>query len=105
MNGQSSWTAVAKEQDLLEGKRLEITAHGLSILLIKYNGLVYAVGNHCPHLGCSMARGKMDDFLLICPCHDWTFDIRTGELVIAREITLPTYRVRIESQQIYLQIV
>ena len=104
MNEQLGWVAVSNEHDLTEGGRLVVTSSGLSILLLKRDGQVYAIGNHCPHLGCSMARGKVEGYLIICPCHDWTFDIRSGEFVMAKEISLPVYHARIDRQQIYLQI-
>lgn len=104
MSGQLEWVAVAKDQDLPEGERLVVTSNGISILLLRHAGQVYAIGSRCPHLGCSMARGKVDGFMIVCPCHDWTFDIRSGELIIAQEITMPTYHVKIDTQQIYLQI-
>ena len=104
MSGKLEWVAVAKEQDLPNDGRLVVSPNGLAILLLRRAGQVYAIGGRCPHLGCSMARGKVDGFMIVCPCHDWTFDIRSGELVIAQEITLPTYRVKTDMQQIYLQI-
>ena len=103
MNERLEWVAVAEEHDLPADGRLVVTLSGLSILLLKLDGQVYAVGNHCPHLGCSMARGQVEGFLIVCPCHDWTFDIRTGEFIMAREITLPVYSARIDMQQIYIK--
>ena len=104
MSEPVEWLAVASEQDLRKDGRLVVTPNGLSILLLRLDEQVYAIGNHCPHLGCPIARGKIDGFMIVCPCHDWTFDIRNGELIIAQEISLPTYRVKIDTQQIYLQI-
>lgn len=104
MNERADWFAVAREQELPEGGRLVVNLSGLSILLLKLDGQVYAIGNHCPHLGCSLARGKIEGMRIICPCHDWTFDIRSGEFIMASEISLPIYRVKIDMQQIFLQI-
>jgi nitrite reductase/ring-hydroxylating ferredoxin subunit len=103
LNGTSSWVAVASEKELDTEERLVVTLNGQSVLLLRREGVIYAIGNQCPHLGCSLKRGQLNRYLLVCPCHSWTFDIRTGEMTIAREITLPVYQVKSENHQIFLE--
>jgi nitrite reductase/ring-hydroxylating ferredoxin subunit len=104
MNAYGGWVRVASEQDLLEQGRMAISVDGTAILLVQLDGQVYAIGNRCPHLECTMTRGKLSGYVILCPCHDWAFDIRSGELVIAKEITIPVYQVKTDTQQIYIKI-
>lgn len=80
---------MAKEQDLAKDGHLVVAPNGFSILLLRRDGQVYAVGSHCPHLGCSIARDKVDRLMIVCPCHDRTFDIRNHDFSFAMEKTLP----------------
>jgi nitrite reductase/ring-hydroxylating ferredoxin subunit len=104
MKAQTEWLLVANEQDLPEGGRRAISANSEDVLLLRIEGQIYAIGNRCPHLGCPLTRGRIDGTFIVCPCHDWTFDIHSGELVIAREITLPSYPVKSDGQRIFIQI-
>lgn len=104
MTEADSWHRVCNADDLAEDGRLAARVNGRPILLIKRLGQVYALENHCPHLGCALTRGALEGFLLRCPCHDWRFDIRTGTFEYAPEIALPTYPVKIEEDTIYIRI-
>ncbi len=95
---------VAADEALAEGGRLAVRVEGQRILLLRRGQQVYAVENECPHLGCTFTKGDFEDYRLVCPCHDWAFDIRTGAFEIAPEIKLKTYACHIADGQIYLQL-
>jgi len=44
----------------------------------------------------------LEGYILKCPCHDWRFDIRTGEFLAAPEIRLPTYPVREAAGKLFI---
>jgi nitrite reductase/ring-hydroxylating ferredoxin subunit len=72
------------------------------VLLVKKEGKAYAISNTCPHLGCPLSAGTLDGFALKCPCHDWRFDVRTGEFIDAPEVKIAKYDVKIEKGKIYV---
>lgn len=72
-------TKVAAVADLQEGKGHCVKAEGVSLVLVKTNGAVRAVENHCPHLGLPLGRGKIEDGQIVCPFHGSRFDLATGE--------------------------
>jgi nitrite reductase/ring-hydroxylating ferredoxin subunit len=92
------------EHDLPEGTMKLVTVVGRQVLLIRRGNEIYGVSNRCPHLGCSLSNGTFKDYLVTCPCHSWSFDIRTGQYVEAKQITLITYQCKIEDGKIYVQI-
>ena len=55
-------------------------------------------------MGCSLSGGVLRGFILMCPCHDWRFDIRTGAFFNAPEIKLQTYPVKAEGGKIYVDV-
>lgn len=96
----SSWV-LAMEDDLDEGKIKLVKISGKQILLIRKEGKVYAVDNECPHMGCPLKSGILDGFVLKCGCHNWGFDIRTGENVDTGEyIDVPDPRVATYETQV-----
>src|SRR5690554_5154698 len=69
----------AKDLKLDEMKELKIDE--VPILLINYQGNLYALSNKCTHLGCKLSKGKLEENIITCPCHGSKFDITNGRLV------------------------
>jgi nitrite reductase/ring-hydroxylating ferredoxin subunit len=74
------WITVLDEKVLDENGGACVNPKGLPVLLMKRYGQIFALANCCPHMGCALAGGSMDGYTLTCPCHDWHFDIRTGQM-------------------------
>ena len=100
----SDWIKVAEESKLSDGGVAPVYPRGLGLLLVKVDGAVYAVSNRCAHMACSLESGALEAFQLTCPCHDWRFDVRTGSFVDAPEISIPTFRVRIDGGDVQVDI-
>ncbi|MDG6244084.1 MAG: Rieske (2Fe-2S) protein [Methanolobus sp.] len=75
------WVFAIKEEDLKEGKIKVVKTGDKKIAMIKKDSEVYALVNECPHEGCPLKNGTLEDYVLKCGCHNWGFDIRTGENV------------------------
>lgn len=95
INSQSSWVVVIEEKTLQENSVNPVFPKGLPVLVIKTAGQIYAISNKCAHMACALGGGTLKDFTIQCPCHDWRYDIRTGEFLDAKEIKLPTYQWRL----------
>ncbi len=82
-----------------------VKLNAISMVIIKHNGEVFALNSRCPHMGCSFANGTLQEYILKCPCHGWTFDIRTGEYQVNRNIKLETFQTKVENGQILVNAV
>lgn len=98
------WIAVIDADKLKHGVPLAVYPLGVAVLLVKQGAETYALADKCAHMACPLEGGKLEGFLLTCPCHDWTFDIRTGQLVEAHEITIATYPVKVEDGRVFLRM-
>jgi len=56
---------------LAEGKPLAVFPRGLPVLLVRRGNEIFALENRCPHMGCPLAAGALEGYILQCPCHDW----------------------------------
>lgn len=88
------WVEAAQADKLRDGALTPAFPLGLPLLLIRKGTELYALENRCAHMGCPLALGRLDGYALACPCHDWTFDIRSGAFAAAGEISVKTYPVR-----------
>lgn len=102
--GDKVWVPAADESNLQEGAINLVSPKGVSIILIKRGGRIYALRNRCAHMSCTLAGGRLDGDTLQCPCHEWKFDITTGEFIAAREIKVQTYLCKSEDGQIRVQM-
>ena len=98
------WVPTLDESQLGEESINLVTLRGVSIILIKKDGQIYALRNRCAHMACTLAGGRLDGFTLQCPCHEWKFDITTGEFLAAREITVPTYECKSKDGKILVKL-
>ncbi len=104
MEYESSWVFAIEETKLQEDRANIVFPKGLPVLLIKKAGEIYAISSKCAHMACTLAGGTLKEYIIKCPCHDWRFDIRTGEFLDAKEIKLPVYEWRLSDGKIFVKI-
>jgi 3-phenylpropionate/trans-cinnamate dioxygenase ferredoxin subunit len=100
----ATWVPAVDEGAIQENAVNLVSPKGVSIILIKKDGHIYALRNRCAHMACTLAGGRLDGHTLQCPCHEWKFDITTGEFLAAREITVPTYECKSEHGKIFVKM-
>ncbi len=96
---------VAKVSDIPEGRTLRVVVDGGEVLLCNCEGNIYAVEDVCTHDGGALDQGELEGCRIVCPRHGANFDVRTGEaLTLPAVIPLPTYKVRIEGDDVYVEV-
>ncbi|MGI6368492.1 MAG: Rieske (2Fe-2S) protein [Anaerolineae bacterium] len=100
----NSWHYVLDDSALQEGEMTAVYPLGLNIVLARVDGALYALAGACAHMGCPLYMGTLDGFSLVCPCHDWRFDIRTGRFRASHELGLRTYPVKAENGKILVNL-
>lgn len=99
------WVFTIDEAKLAEGSMVPVFPKGLQVLLIRKDGRIHALSNKCAHMACPLGfKGALEGHILKCPCHDWKYDIRTGEFIDAREIRLPLYEWKVENGKIFVKV-
>ncbi|MDX9952484.1 MAG: Rieske (2Fe-2S) protein [Anaerolineae bacterium] len=113
------WVKVLPLAELPEGERAVIQIEDKEILLLHYEGQIFAVQSKCPHMGAPLKRAKIEAGALVCPVHRSAFDLQTGDAkewtpwppvvgklmgAISGEKALPTYPTRIEEGNVWVEI-
>ena len=104
VENQEGFVAVLDQQALQEGNMKLVSIQGTPILLIMQQGQIFAINNRCPHMACSFSGGTLDGLVIICPCHDWRFDLITGEYEEAPGFKLTKYDWKIKSGKIWVKL-
>ena len=100
----NGFVSCMKESEIGDGQMKAIHLKGRPILLVRKGDRVYGFSNRCPHMGCSFEKGILRDYLIMCPCHGWKFDIRNGQYEENDAITLSTYICKIQNGRIYIKL-
>jgi nitrite reductase/ring-hydroxylating ferredoxin subunit len=100
----TGWIYVMDDASLPEGGLAPAYPKGLSVAVARVDGEVHALSGTCAHMGCPLFTGALSGAVLTCPCHDWRFDVRTGEFLDAPELRLKVYPVRTENDKLFISL-
>ena len=116
----AEWKSVGPAEMLADGEMKEVKVGDVVLLLARVGGQVYAADGLCKHLGGHLARGKLNGFVVTCPQHKSTYDLRDGHNIewipkipgIARTLAtsvkkptgLRTYPTRVQDGQVWVEI-
>lgn len=92
------------EKELKEGTMKLVSVEGTPILFIKRFGEIFAIDNRCPHQGCGFSGGALDGGVIVCPCHDWRFDLKTGKYEEEPAFNLTKYEWKIKDGKIWIKL-
>jgi 3-phenylpropionate/trans-cinnamate dioxygenase ferredoxin subunit len=98
----NEWIYAADESDLMEGDMKPAYPLGVHILLARVDNSVYALSGKCLHMACPLFTGNLKGEILTCPCHDWRYNVRTGEFLDAAELHLEMYQLKSEDGKLFV---
>jgi len=65
------------------------------------DGSVHALEMTCKHQGADLGKGKIEDGIVTCPRHGWTYDIATGDCISYPDgLPLRAHEVKVEDGKI-----
>ncbi|MER1967848.1 non-heme iron oxygenase ferredoxin subunit [Castellaniella sp. GW247-6E4] len=99
------WHAVAAPNEIIEGVPFPVVIEGTPIALYRLGDEIHAIGDICTHEHVRLSEGFVDGDVIECPLHQSCFSIRGGRVLNppARE-DLPSYQVRIEDDQVFVNM-
>jgi 3-phenylpropionate/trans-cinnamate dioxygenase ferredoxin component len=50
-----------------------------NVVVVRLSGHYKAIDDWCNHAGCLLSGGRVEQNLIVCPCHDVGFDLDTGK--------------------------
>jgi nitrite reductase/ring-hydroxylating ferredoxin subunit len=98
------WIPIAKVTDCPPGSALELVAGDRIVALFNVAGTFYAIDGVCPHQGGPLGKGRLEGCILTCPWHGWQFDVRSGQHQLNPRLHQPAFAVRVEEEQILVDV-
>ena len=75
------YAAAMAEEDLTEGKPAKATVNGTEIFLLRQAGQIYAMADHCSHMGGPLSEGEIEGDTIVCPWHGSRFCLKDGRVM------------------------
>jgi nitrite reductase/ring-hydroxylating ferredoxin subunit len=77
-----------------EGRTVEVA--GRWVALFRVGESFHALDNACPHMAGPLGAGRLEGYVVTCPIHYWTFDVRTGCSTTNPSQRVPRFDVYVE---------
>ena len=94
----------ASLSELSPGSAKVVEVAGKTIALFNVGGTIYAIDNTCLHQGGPLGEGELAGEIVVCPWHQWEYNVRTGEVVGNNSLKVATYAVQIEGNDIKVAV-
>jgi len=83
---------------------MEVMVGGRPYAVCHTGGAIRALAGECVHRGGPLGQGQIHEGRVVCPYHLWEFDCTTGEYDYDPTQCVPTFPVKVEDGNIYLQV-
>ena len=101
----SEFVTVATTDEIPPGDRLIVEINRKWVAVFNVDGTYYAMHDVCTHDDGPLAEGQLSQYVLECPRHGATFDIRTGKVLSAPALVdVPVYEVRVQAGEIQIAV-
>jgi nitrite reductase/ring-hydroxylating ferredoxin subunit len=104
------WVKVFRSQEearqrIPPGKPQLVVLHDIRICLVLRGEIFLAVQDKCTHNGTSLSTGFLNYLgQIICPLHNYCFDLQTGREMANRSFDLRTFPLKIDDSGFFVGI-
>lgn len=95
---------IARAGDWRDGSVAPVDVEGHRIALCKVGGTFYALDDHCPHAGSTLALGTLHDDALECPRHEFVWCVVDGRPYAKGMDAVPTFKVWVEGDRVVMEM-
>ncbi len=101
----SEWLKLCTASDLpAEGAAKEFSVQDKTLCVAMIDGKPLALDNVCPHRGGPLAEGAIEGGKVVCPWHQWEFDLATGAATDGSDTKAIAYPLRQNGEDVLVEI-
>jgi|SRR6185312_2368351 len=83
---------------------MEVMIEGEPYAICNTGGTFSALSGVCIHRGGPLGQGQIHEGRVVCPYHMWEFDCATGAYDYDPSKCAPTFEVKVEGGEIFVQV-
>jgi nitrite reductase (NADH) small subunit/3-phenylpropionate/trans-cinnamate dioxygenase ferredoxin subunit len=100
----SEFITVAKVGSIPDGQGEAFAVNGRMVAVFNDGGSYCAIDDFCPHMGASLAGGRLDRGIVSCPWHAWRFKVCDGTWCDNPRIKIDAFEVRVQGEDIQVRV-
>lgn len=95
---------VGRIGEFTSGQGKMVTVDGRHVALFRLGEEFYAIDNLCLHKAGPLCEGFIENDVVTCPWHGWSYEIKTGTLVQDPRVGVSKHDVRVEGDVISVRL-
>ena len=95
---------VGRVNEFLSPQGKMVTVDGRHVALFRLGDEFFALDNMCLHRGGPLCDGMIENGVVTCPWHFWSYEIRTGTMVQDPRVGVSKHDVRITGDEIAVRL-
>ena len=99
----SDFVTVGRVADFRPGGTM-VVVNGRHVALFRVGDRFYALDNLCLHKAGPLCEGEIEDGVVTCPWHGWSYDIRTGILLQDGKVGVSAHDVTITGDVVAVRL-
>ena len=99
-----TFTPVGRIDEFTPGQGKMVTVNGRHVALFRLGEEFFALDNMCLHRGGPLCEGFIEDDVVTCPWHGWSYQIRTGIMVQDPRVGVSRHEVRVEGEMVSVRL-
>lgn len=97
------WVDAGGVDELARSGKTVVEGASGPVVVVCHEGRFHALHDTCVHKQRSLSRGVVLNGRLVCPGHQWQFDLATGYCA-ARDRYQPTYAVEVRDGRVFVDV-
>jgi NAD(P)H-dependent nitrite reductase small subunit len=98
------FVTVGSVADFSLGLGRMVTVDGRQVALFRLGDEFFALDNMCLHRGGPLCEGFVENNVVTCPWHGWSYEIKTGTMVQDPRVGVSTHDVRLDGDVISVRL-
>jgi len=91
-------------KELSEGSGKLVTVGGKALALFRVGERIVALDAQCPHEGGPLQDGTIEDGCVVCPWHNYKFELAGGQCDIDPGLKVNTYPTVVEEETVFVEV-
>ena len=100
----SAFVKVGSIEDFSSGLGKRVTIEGRHVALFRLGDEFFALDNMCLHRGGPLCEGFIENDVVTCPWHGWSYEIRTGTMIQDPRVGVSRHDVRVDGDVISVRL-
>ena len=98
------FVVVGKVADFAPGAGTMVVVGGRHVALFRIGDEFHALDNMCLHRGGPLCEGAIDNGVVTCPWHGWSYELTTGTMVQDPRVGVSRHDVRVRGDDVEVKL-